>query len=660
MARMSISRTVGHAAVTLSLVAAVSSVIISIGWGLEWQWVAICLVGVVTVAVTLVGGAFITAQPHSATGWIFLLCGMCLPVTNLTSVVGEGAFFRGHHVPGREVLLVAGQIPAILGVFLLGTLGILLFPDGRVHGRATRLLAVGCGVELIALLFWALFSTPFSGDERLANPIALPGVAGQIADVLQISILLFTPISALCVASLLRRARREVDFRRRRALRLAGWCAASVPFAFAVCIVVSFAGVRDNSVTLLENSSSLVIGVAAWVGISRYGLLDVRVVLSRAMVYTTLTVLVAALYLGAVAALDALLAGAAPRIVVTAAAVLVVLPLRDRVQRIANRLVYGIQEEPMVAIGRLQTRLDAVRAPDDVLPAAVTTLAEALRLRYVALLLEGETLAEHGARTADPLVRLTLPFVGREVGALVLQPRQPDTVLDTGPGALLTRDLARSRENLVLAREEERRSLRRELHDGLGPTLAAVGLGLESAQHSLGDGDRARATATLAELRRQTALALQDVRRVTYDLRPAILDELGLAEALREQAARFGAAATIIPEVLPPLPAAVEVATYRIAMEALTNARRHAPGSSISISLSVNGRVDLEVIDEGTVRPTGDDAGHVAPARSYRPGVGIASMRERASELGGVCSVEPVQPRGTRVCTVLPLHGTSA
>ena len=187
--------------------------------------------------------------------------------------------------------------------------------------------------------------------------------------------------------------------------------------------------------------------------------------------------------------------------------------------------------------------------------------------------------------------------------------------------------------------------MRRELHDGVGPTLAAVGLGLDAADRAVAAGQADQARHTLAELRAETRALLDTIRRIAYDLRPPILDELGLDAALREQAARFGAASATSPPELPALSAAVEVATYRIAVEAMANAARHAPGARVSMTLRVNGQVELDVADDGDGIGTG-----------FTAGVGITSMRERAAELGGLLMIERQQPRGTRVRAVLPLR----
>ena len=197
----------------------------------------------------------------------------------------------------------------------------------------------------------------------------------------------------------------------------------------------------------------------------------------------------------------------------------------------------------------------------------------------------------------------------------------------------LTADLQRWRERLVNAREgEERRRLRRDLHDGLGPQLATLTLRLDAARNLLGTEPKA-ADALLAGLKTQVQAAISDIRRLVYDLRPPALDELGLIPAIREQAANYGQNGLKIsveaPERLPVLPAAVEVAAYRIAQEAMTNIVRHAKAQACHVRLSVNHQLELEITDDGIGLP-----------EERRAGVGLPSMRERVAELGGTFAAE--------------------
>ncbi len=212
----------------------------------------------------------------------------------------------------------------------------------------------------------------------------------------------------------------------------------------------------------------------------------------------------------------------------------------------------------------------------------------------------------------------------------------------------LAADLQRSRERLVTAREEERRRLRRDLHDGLGPQMASLTLTIDIARKLL-ETDPSGADVLLADITGHAQAAIADIRRLIYDLRPPALDDLGLVPALRELSTRYGQSGLRIEidtvERLPALPAAVEVAAYRIAQEALTNAMRHADAHNCMLRLTVGARqLQVEVSDDGRGLP-----------EDLRAGVGLRSMRERAEELGGVCIIESRPEGGTQVLARLPL-----
>jgi two-component system, NarL family, sensor kinase len=232
---------------------------------------------------------------------------------------------------------------------------------------------------------------------------------------------------------------------------------------------------------------------------------------------------------------------------------------------------------------------------------------------------------------------------------------------------------------LVAAREEERRRLRRDLHDGLGPALTGIAFKADAARNTLA-AEPLRAAELLAEMRADTTTAIADIRRLVYNLRPPALDDLGLVAAVREQSGRLaqradgGVAAVSVtaPADLPPLPAAVEVAAYRIITEALTNAARHSAASRVDVALTLDGPdLLIEISDDGAADgavPTsvgagggdgggGDDAGaeaDAARAAGWTPGVGLISMRDRAAELGGWCQAGP-GPAGGRVTASLPV-----
>jgi signal transduction histidine kinase len=263
-------------------------------------------------------------------------------------------------------------------------------------------------------------------------------------------------------------------------------------------------------------------------------------------------------------------------------------------------------------------------------------------------------------------MRLPLVHGGEPVGTLVIGARAHSEALGDGDRRLLedfarhaaaavsaialSSEVQRSRERLVTAREEERRRLSGDLHDGLGPTLAGAMLMIEAAR-----GMVARDPAAVEKLLDRVAASLEttvaDVRRLVYGLRPPALDQLGLVEAIRQQAAALSAGGeqqiaceVVAPDPMPPLPAAVEVAVFRIAQEALTNVARHAHARNASVRIAVDGTLELEIRDDGRGLP--DDR---------HAGVGLISMRERTAELGGSFELGTVPGGGTRLTVQLPL-----
>ncbi len=414
-----------------------------------------------------------------------------------------------------------------------------------------------------------------------------------------------------------------------------------------------------------------ILPLAIGVAILRYRLWDIDPIINRTLVYGALTACVVGLYvlvvgyLGAVFRVDNNLAIS---LVATGVVAVLFQPLRERLQRSVDRLMYGERNDPYGALSRLGEQLEATLEPEAVLPTVVRTVREALRLPYAAMALrEGKervVAAESGSPPGDPL-RLPLAYQGEEIGELILAPRAPgegfssadrrlldDLARQAGIAAhavRLTADLQRSRERLVATREEERRRIRRDLHDGLGPMLGSLTLKLGVAD-DLVEENPAAAHALLRGLKEQSQRAVADIRRLVYALRPPALDDPGLIGAIRETAAQLGADGLNVsvdaPCSLPDLPAAAEVAAYRIAQEALTNVARHAAARECVVRLVLEGAGEvlrLEIRDDGLGLPPGRGRG-----------VGLTSMVERAAELGGRCVVESAPEGGTRVRAALP------
>ena len=321
----------------------------------------------------------------------------------------------------------------------------------------------------------------------------------------------------------------------------------------------------------------------------------------------------------------------------------------------------------MRAVARLGERLRDTpggASGGDVLTGVLQEVCETLRLPSASLWVDQAETASFG-RPATGRESILLEHEGQRIGFMVVGVRAGEDAL--GPAdrqvlqilaapvavavhaVLLSQELQRSRERLVAAREEERRRLRRDLHDGLGPVLTAVTLKADAARSALVTAPD-RADGLLGELRGDAKQAIADLRRVVEDLRPTALDELGLLGALSQQVDRFarqGLSITLdAPPALPALPAAVEVAAYRICTEALTNIARHAHAHYVSITVAIDGELCLAVHDDGTASTANGDG--------WRPGVGLMSMAERVAELGGTLNVSPASTGG-RVQASLPL-----
>jgi signal transduction histidine kinase len=342
-----------------------------------------------------------------------------------------------------------------------------------------------------------------------------------------------------------------------------------------------------------------------------------------------------------------------------------------------DRLLHGLRGDPYALVQAVDRSLREAATPREALAAGAEAVRSGLRLRGVSVVVrmpDGSEVDELAGE--DPSTARAVPLVlhGQQVGELrvsrgpgrdgpsVDESSSADArALQAAAGPLssaayavrLSGALEESRTLLVQAREDERRRLRRDLHDGLGPLLAGVVMALDVVRSALARGDGDRAAELSGAAAEQARSAVTDVRRLVADLRPPALDDLGLVGALRALVSTLAAGG---PELevqaagrLDELPAAVEVAAYRIAAEAVHNAVRHAGASRVDLSLAAgDAGLDLHVRDDGGGLPAG-----------LTPGVGLASMRERAAELGGWCSVESMAD-GTDVRAWLPYDALSA
>ena len=626
---------------------------------------------VIVAAFTLVaamGALLVVQRPGNAVGWVLAAAALLLAA----GAAGDGYAAWSATVRGDvDGLAVAGAIVQqwywYVVLYLLMAALPLLFPDGQLPSR--RWLwrvpaALGALGPLLLVVLGSLTGTLTGQDVgyRIDNPIGVDGMdGGEQHPLFAVGNALLLVGIVTGFAAVVARFRRSRGDERQQ---MKWFLFAAAPIAVIPLVELLPGWVGGVWLSWIVLSVPAVIAIA----VLRYRLDGIDVVLNRTLVYGVLTVGVVAVYVLVVGYLGALLRredDLTISLVATGLVAVLFAPARDRLQRAVDRLLYGRRAEPYAALAQLGERLEGTLAPEAVLPAIVSAVREALRLPYAAIVLgDGEAPVSSG-EPARATEQLPLLHHGVPVGTLVLGVRPGESGFAPADRRLLadlarqagvavstvrlTADLQRSRERLVTAREEERRRLRRDLHDGLGAQLA--GLTVQTGLlRTLIPRDPAAADELATELRGELRTAIADVRRLVHDLRPPALDELGRAGALQRLAGRLGAALPVEVRAadLPPLPAAVEVAAYRIVQEALTNVVRHAGATSSCVEVAVDGpRLTVTVTDDGR----GLAADRVG-------GVGTASMRERAEETGGSCEIGPGPGGGTRVVARLP-RGTA-
>jgi signal transduction histidine kinase len=623
-----------------TLLAAVGAVVAALAAGWDFEEAVSAFVvsnALIGVSFGLCGVLIAWHRPSSALGWMYAAGGLCQTLSAVAA-------------PMRDVLADAGAPVWLLRLdvtvfqwawpvnIALVPLSLLLLPDGRLASRRWRPLATV--IAATAPLF--LLEAGLDPGQPPANPTAYGTVSPRTYDSLSwlwtvsearwaLSVL----VGIACLVARYRGGSAEV---RRQLL----WLVAAA--AVIGVAVTPWALVAGTPLAVLFTIPLLPAAVA--VAVLRHQLLDIRLVVARGVTYGLLSALVLAMY----AALVAVLSNVASALVVA----LLALPLRSRLQTAVDRLLYGERGDPLRIASRVARSLGVS------LEATLDETRLALRLPYVGVSVDGRDIAA-GGLLDGPAVSLPLEggrlVVGLRRGETRLAPADERIItLLSGPlstavhATVLLDQLQRSRGRLVSAREHERRRLRRELHDGLGPLLTGVALSADTAANLAGGTPDDALQQRLSAVRSGTRSALTEVRRIVEDLGSPALDEQGLVEALRIRAGQLHRRAdgqplhtTLEAADLPALPPAVEQAVYRIATEALTNVVRHSRADSVVVRLAHDGaELHCEVLDNGS------------PDGAWRPGVGIAGMQERVTELGGACEVGP-GPGGGHVRVRVPV-----
>jgi two-component system NarL family sensor kinase len=606
------------------------------------QTVVALLGAAVSIAV---GVLVLVRKPRHPVGWLLAVHGLFF-----ATLASDGPN-SGH------TGLVIDQLTQGAWVFLFLFLVLIayLLPDGHLANRFwRRWVSVGLVGVVLFVIGAAGDASGFASSHhgaRLPVPWLPEGISGVLglAGLVLVVLLFFGSIVAVW-----RRLRRSNGDERLQLLWLA-WGALTVPVALLTGWVNHF--LLSDGPFFVPALGLVAVALPATIGIAilRHRLFDIRVVLSRTLTYLLLILAIIAVYALLLFATDRLFddrtAGGLLAVGVVAVAVH---PAYSWLRRWSERWVYGLRSDPRRAIRLMGDRAEA--ADSDGLIAAVTdAVAVALKVNRVWV--------EWSGPASDEALRAPMVHRGSRVGYLAVEVPPGRKFADSDLALLadlaryaailvrseqLNDELRDSRSRIITGREEERRRLRRDLHDGLGPTLAAIVLKLNAVQSRTDAGER---DSLIAETRDEVKEAITDVRRLVDDLRPPAIDEVGIVDAIRQRADALSG--TVMFEVtgsdelasrLVQLPAAVEVAAFRIASEAMTNVVRHSGATRCLVSAELNGSFQLTVTDNGK----GAD-------RTTTRGVGWTSMRERAAELGGSCTITNQPNGGLIVHAVLPV-----
>jgi signal transduction histidine kinase len=634
--------------------------------------------GLVGLVWAVTGAVLVRARPRNALGWLVLAVGV-----SHAWAVGLTAYGWLDPLPSWPAYI--GPALYVSGWLIPPTLLLALYPDGRLPGALWRWPVAVAALAIVALT--VLIPFPVVGPEETHGWVMVPTFPERLADVLALdktiydtrafvsevpdaSTLVFPPwwatwtstgawvfkpllalsILLIWVGTVVRLVRARPPRRQQLA-----WLVCAVMLFLVASFAVDFAYV-------LVFLAMLLVPVAVAVGVLRYRLLGIEAVVRRGVVYGAFTAAVVGAYV-----IVTVLAGVTldsrrlPGVVAAAVAAAALAPARDRLQRAADRLLYGERGDPLRAVSRLGEQVATGEL--DLLPGAVSSVMAAVHAPGAAVTArDGRVITQVGVEPgASGTATLPLFFGGQHIGELRVAPRRPGEAYTSAESRLLaalagqvavvvrayelTQELEAEHDRVLAAAETERDRLRRDLHDGLGPSLSGVGLGLQALGDRL-DGKDPGSRVLLDRIQEEVATALGEVRQIIDGLRPTALDTLGLVSAIRRHAETVSAAlpVEVVAADLPPLPPEVETAAYRITTEALTNAARHAGASRVQVSLAA---------PDGSLHITVADDGHGVGAAMA--GVGLTSMRRRTESLGGRLDIESA-PQGTTVAAVLPLE----
>ena len=647
----------------------------------------------------VVGVVIAYHRPRNPVGWI-LACSMLLLVLSVDAGYYAVLYYHlGHHgLPLAPVAVLL--VPLWLPGAALFALVILLFPDGRLTSPRWRWV-LWAYAGLVACFTTFVFARTITAvaDHRIRLDSAGDITGTQHPPAWLAAVLL--PIAVIWLSFAVHQLLtwRRATGERRQQLK---WLA----FGAAVTLGVGVVGnsVIPGTVGQLLGAAIVALPISIGIGILKYRLYDIDVVISKTVVYGCLAAFITAVYVLVVVGIGSLGSGSVHlgsrpslglSIVATAVVAVAFQPVRERAQRLANRLVFGQRATPYEALSEFAGRMGGTYAADDVLPQMARVLAEGTGAsRAVVWLKDGAELTAGACWPADAEPRQRMPlagaapaisgtervslveYQGETLGALTVAKRPGENLmpvesklmsdLAAQAGLVLHNiglteqlrarlaELQASRLRIVTAADDQRRRIERDIHDGAQQQLLAIAGTLAVAQ-SLAGQDEDRERALVAQLKAETSGALETLRDLARGIYPPLLAEQGLPAAVRAQAGKAPVLVEVSADGIGRYPAEIETAIYFCCMEALQNAGRHAPGSAVRVSLADSGtEVTFTIADDG---PGFDPAAAMG-------GAGLQNMGDRLAALGGSCRIDSSPGRGTtvagRVGTYAPIAADSS
>jgi signal transduction histidine kinase len=653
----------------------------------------------VFLAFPAVGFVILRTQPRNTIGWLLVAIGLVWSLSGLVDSYARFGFAHPGSVPFTTWIEAANSGMWAPGIGIIGTFLILLFPDGHLPSRRWRWVAWLAGGAIVAAVVGVALSpgtVELSGSVDFRNPFG-HGIVGAIGRVLLIGIPLLPVSIALCAAALVLRFRRSTGQERLQLKWLAS-AAAVCATLYAVSMAFSLGriwatGTDPAWLTVLQNvaiTSLVLIPVAIGFAVMKHRLYEIDVVINKTLVYGALAAFITAVYVAVVVGIGAAIGQRSDSpnlglsILATAIVALSFGAARERIQRVANRLVYGKRATPYEVLSSFSSRMASSFAVDELLPRMAEAIAHGTGAERAEVWLrigderrlgaawpmedDPPTAVPHGDVPLEDDDRsrvVPVSHQGDTLGWIVCRKATGEPFNETddklvrdvaGQAGLVLRnvglieDLRASRQRLVAARDAERRKLERNIHDGAQQRLVALAVRFNLARKLLGPAPNGTGDAVEA-LGAQTQQALENLRDLARGIYPPLLADQGLVAALEAQARKAPLPVTVLATGVARYPQETEAAVYFCCLEALQNVAKHSHARGAVITLDGAGHELAFAIQ--------DDGAGFDPERTPL-GSGLTNMRDRLDALGGSLDVRSRPGAGTTVSGRVPARALEA